>query len=55
MELIGKLGSKNTTNIGMVPGDSKDTSIKFEDQYLRILNSIEGLNGLKCVTNIQKR
>ena len=32
MELIGKLASNNTTNIGMLPSASKDVSIKFADQ-----------------------
>ena len=31
MELIGKLARKNTTNIGMLPGASKDVSVKFAD------------------------
>ena len=29
MELIGKLSSNNTTNIGMLPSASKDVSIEF--------------------------
>ena len=29
MELIGKLASNDTTNIGMLPSDSKYTPIKF--------------------------
>ena len=47
MELIGKLLSNNTTNIGMIPSASKAVSIKFADQCLHILNNKEILNGLK--------
>ena len=32
MELIGKLVSKATTNIGIIFSSSKDVSIKFADQ-----------------------
>ena len=39
MELIGKSGSKNTTNIGMLTIASKDVSIKCLDQFLHILNN----------------
>ena len=31
MELMGKLGSNNTTNTRMLPSASKDVSIKFSD------------------------
>ena len=55
MELIGKLASNNTTNIYMLPSASKDVSIKFSDQYLHILNNKEILNGIKCITKMQKR
>ena len=34
MDLIGKLGSNDTTNIGMLTSDSKYVSIKFADQCL---------------------
>ena len=47
MELIGKRGSNNTTNIGMFLSASKYVSIKFVDQCLHILNNKEILNGLK--------
>ena len=47
MELIGKLGMNNTTNIGMINSDSKDVSLKFSDQCLHILNNKEILNGIK--------
>ena len=39
MELIGKLGSNNTTNIAMLTSDSKDVYIKFAYQCLEILNN----------------
>ena len=38
IEIISKLASKNTTNIGMLPSASKDVSIKLSDQCLHILN-----------------
>ena len=47
MELIGKLESKNTSNIGILTSDSKYTSIKFTDQCIHILNNKENLNELK--------
>ena len=37
MELMGKLSSNYTTNIGMLPSASKYVSIKFVDQCLKIL------------------
>ena len=55
MELIGKLGSGNTTKIIMTPSASKDVSIQFVDQFLEILNNKEILNGLKGSSKIQKR
>ena len=55
MEPIGKLGSYDTTNIGMLPSDSKYVSVKFADQCLHILNNKERLNGLKGSTKTQKR
>ena len=39
MELMGKLESNNTTNIGMLPSASKYVSINFSDQCLNILNN----------------
>ena len=54
MELIGKLGSNNTTNIGILPSASKYVSIKFSDQCLHILNNKEILNGIKGIKKIQK-
>ena len=55
MELIGKLGSKDTTNIGMLASYSKDISVKLADQCTHILNNKEGFNGLKGSTKLQKR
>ena len=55
MELIGKVGSNDTTKIGMLPSSSKDVSIKLEYQCLHILNNKEILNGLKGSTKMQKR
>ena len=46
-ELIGKLASNYTKNIGMIPSASKDVSIKFVDQYINIPNNKEIFNGLK--------
>ena len=37
MELMRKLASKDTTDIGMLPSDSKYVSNKFVDQCLHIL------------------
>ena len=54
MELIGKLASNYTTNIGMLPSASKYVSVKFVDQCLHILNNKETLNGLKVITKMQK-
>ena len=55
MEIIGKLGSIDTTDIGILPSASKDVSIKFLDQCLHILNNKQILNGLKGIIKIQKR
>ena len=55
MYLIGKLGSNDTTNIGMLPSASKDVSIKFLDPCLHFLKNKEILNGLKGNTKMQKR
>ena len=51
---MGKLGSNNTKNIGMLPSASKYVSIKFEDQCLHILNNKERFNGLKDSIKMQK-
>ena len=55
MELISKLESYDTSKIGMLPSASKDVSIKFVDQCRHILNNKERLNGIKGITNMQKR
>ena len=52
---IGKLGSNNTTNSGMLPSASKYFSKKVGYQCIHILNNREILNGLKCRNIIQKR
>ena len=54
IELINKLGSKNTTNIGILTSDSKDVSIKFADQCLLNLNNKEILIGIKGITKMKK-
>ena len=55
MEVIGKLGSDDTTRIVMLTSASKDVSIKCSDQCLKILNNKEILNGLKGSTKMQKK
>ena len=47
MELIGKLASNDTSNLGMLSSASKDVAIKFEDQCIHMINNKEILNGLK--------
>ena len=42
MELLGKLASKNTSNIGMISSASKDVSIKVSEKCLYILNMSGG-------------
>ena len=37
IEIIGKLASNDTTNIGMLPSAPKDVSIKFSDKCLHII------------------
>ena len=39
IEPIGKLGSNNNTEIGIILSASKDISIKFPDQCLHIINN----------------
>ena len=55
MEIIGKLVSKNTTNIGMIHSALNYFSIKFVDQCIHILNNKEIMNGPKGRTKMQKR
>ena len=53
MRLIGKLVSNDTTNIGILPGASKDASIKFSNKCLHILNNKEIFHGLKGSTKMK--
>ena len=39
MEIVGKLGSNDTSKIGMLPSASKYISIKFSYQCINILNN----------------
>ena len=55
MELVGKLADKDTSNISMLPGDSKDVFINFSDQCIHILNNTYRLNGPKGSKKMQKR
>ena len=52
MELIGKLANNDTSEIGMLPSDSKYVLIKFSDKCIKILNDKQILNRLKGRTNI---
>ena len=54
-ELIGKLGSNNTSKIGMLPSDWKYASIGFADQCIHIINNKYRLNGFKGGKKVQKR
>ena len=40
MEIIGKLASNDTSNIGFLPSASKDVSVTFLDQFIRIFDRI---------------
>ena len=55
MELIDKLASNDTSNIGMLTSDSKDISVKFEDKCIKVTNNNERLNGPKISRKMQKR
>ena len=55
MELIGKLTSNDTKNIGMLPSASKGVYVKFSDQCIHIFNNKDRLNGLKGSTKMQER
>ena len=55
MEVIGKLASNERSNIGILPGASKDVSVKFVDQCINILNNNKRLNALKGSTKMQNR
>ena len=53
MEILGKLASNYTSKIKILPSVSKDISIRFAEQCLRIINHNYQLNGLKGSTKIQ--
>ena len=55
MELIGKLASNDTSNIGIILSGSIDVSTKFADQCRNNINNKENNNVLKSSTKIQKR
>ena len=55
MELIDKLGSNHTTNIGILPSASKHVSNKSAYQCLHIIDNKEILNGLKGSTKTKNR
>ena len=58
MELIGKLGSNNTTKIGMLTSASKDVSIKLVDQCLIFFNNkeiLDGIKGIKKTENMESQ
>ena len=55
IEIICKLASNNTSNIGNIPSASKYVLIKFSEHYIHILNNKDRLNGLKVGTKMQKR
>ena len=55
VELIDKLVSDNTSNIGILPSDSKYFFIKLADQCIHILNNEYILNGLKGSTKMKNR
>ena len=53
MDLLGKLAIKNTSKIGILPSASKYVSVKFEEQFLHILNNNDQFNGLKVITKMK--
>ena len=55
MEIIGKLGSKDTTKIIMLPSASKYAFIKLADQFIHVINNKERLNRLKGRTKMYNR
>ena len=55
MELIDKLASNYTSEIGMISSDPEYVSIKFEDQCIHTLNNKDRLNEFKIITEIQSR
>ena len=50
MEIIGKLASNKTSNIGILPSASENAFIKLVYECIHILNNKEMLNGLKGST-----
>ena len=52
MELIDKFSSRYIPKIVMIPGASKNVSIKFAAKCMQILNNKERLNELKGITKI---
>ena len=46
MELIGKLKSKDTSNIGILPSISKNDYIKLAENCLHIITNDYRLNGI---------
>ena len=48
MELIGKLSSNDTSNIGMIPSASNDVIVKFADKCIHIICNKDRLNGLNA-------
>ena len=55
MDLVVKLSSKDTSNIGILPIASKCVSINFADQCIHIINNKYRLNAIKGITKIQNR
>ena len=55
MELIGKLTSNDTKNIGMLPSASKGVYVKISDQHIHIFNNKDRLNGLKGSIKMKNR
>ena len=55
MEISGKLASKDTSKIIMLPSASKYVFIKFSKQCLNIINNKNSLNRLKICTKMEKR
>ena len=52
MELLGKLRSNDTSNIGMIPSASKYVSVNFSEQCLHIISKNDTFNGLKGITKM---
>ena len=52
MELLSKLTSNNTSNIGIIPSASRYVSINFSEQDLHITTNKYCLKGLKGSTKM---